>query len=80
MKLKDILNRDDQDLFHVCQRVFGKVGFIPVKQKALQAAADAARNEPDMKKINAARRAINSVLIAELKIKGVTNWRKLIRK
>jgi hypothetical protein len=80
MKLKDILNRDDQDLFHVCERVFGKVGFIAVKQKALQAAADAARNETDIKKVNAARRAINSVLVAELKAKGVTNWRKLIRK
>ncbi|EKZ9178165.1 hypothetical protein RFA54_001620 [Vibrio vulnificus] len=80
MKLKDILNRDDQDLFRVCERVLGKASFIPVKKKALQAAADAARNEPDMKKVNAARRAINTVLIAELKEKGVTNWRELIRK
>lgn len=80
MKLKDILNRDDQDLFRVCERILGKNNFIPVKKKALQAAADAARNEPDMKKVNVARRAINTVLIAELKEKGVTNWRELIRK
>lgn len=79
MKLSDVINKDDRALFDVCLKVLGKSEFKRVKALALNAAAESARDAPDIKKVNIARRAINNVLISALKEKGVTNWRKLIK-
>ena len=77
MKLNDVLNKDDRALLGVCVRMLGGE-FAQVKANALKAAANAARNEPEMKKVNIARRAFNNTLISALKEKGVTNWRQYL--
>ncbi|AUR95308.1 hypothetical protein NVP1205O_33 [Vibrio phage 1.205.O._10N.222.51.A7] len=79
MKLNDILNKDDRALFGVCSRVYG-ADFAAIKKEALQAAADAARSAPEVKKVNLARRAINIVLIEALKRRGVNSWRECLEK
>lgn len=77
MKLNDILNKDDRALLEVCVRVLGDQ-FGEVKKDALQKAADAARDAPDIRKVNLAMRAINSAFIEALKARGVTNWRQYL--
>lgn len=77
MKLNDILNKDDRALLGVCVRILGDQ-FNQVKKDAIQKAADAARDAPEMKKVNLARRAINSAFIEALKARGVTNWRQYL--
>ncbi|MBF4433219.1 hypothetical protein ERJ77_01655 [Vibrio anguillarum] len=80
MKLSEILNKDDKALFSVCLKVLGETEFNKVKAKAIAAALHCAKDSSELKKVNIARRAINSVLTAELKRKGITNWRQLLNK
>lgn len=79
MKLSDLINKDDIALFDVCLTVLGKREFKRIKSLALNAAAESARDAPDIKKANLARRAINNVFISALRDRGVTNWRIYIK-
>ncbi|AOT26267.1 hypothetical protein [Vibrio anguillarum] len=80
MRLSEILNKDDKALFSVCLKVLGESEFNKVKAKAIEAALYCAKDSPELKKVNIARRAINSVMVIKLKRKGITNWRQLLDK
>lgn len=45
----------------------------------MEKAALAASLEPELKKVNAARRAINQTFLSALKEAGIENWRELVK-
>lgn len=79
MKLYEILNKEDKELFRVAKMVLGPREFKAVKSIAIERAIRDIQGKEEIRKANIVRRTINSVLIIELKKKGVTHWRELIR-
>nr|WP_233275495.1 hypothetical protein [Vibrio cholerae] len=45
----------------------------------MEKAALAASLEPELKKVNAARRAMNQTFLSALKEAGIENWRELVK-
>ncbi|EGR2141048.1 hypothetical protein D0810_15020 [Vibrio cholerae] len=79
MKLTEILNKDDWAMINICMDVLTATKFKQVKAQAMEKAALAASFEPELKKVNAARRAINQTFLSALKEAGIENWRELVR-
>ncbi|EGR0073179.1 hypothetical protein FR275_00445 [Vibrio cholerae] len=80
MKLTEILNKDDWAMINICMDVLTPTKFKQVKAQAMEKAALAASFEPELKKVNAARRAINQTFLSALKEAGIENWRELVKK
>ncbi|EGQ8014105.1 hypothetical protein HFM15_002391 [Vibrio cholerae] len=79
MKLTEILNKDDWAMINICMDVLTPTKFKQVKAQAMEKAALAASFEPELKKVNAARRAMNQTFLSALKEAGIENWRELVK-
>ncbi|ENM3784675.1 hypothetical protein V9N53_001966 [Vibrio cholerae] len=79
MKLTEILNKADWAMINICMDVLTPPKFKQVKAQAMEKAALAASLEPELKKVNAARRAINQTFLSALKEAGIENWRELVK-
>ncbi|EOX4278463.1 hypothetical protein ACPF34_001490 [Vibrio cholerae] len=79
MKLTEILNKDDWAMINCCIDALTPTKFKQVKTQAMEKAALAASREPELKKVNAARRAINQTFLSALKEVGIENWRELVK-
>lgn len=79
MKLTEILNKDDWAMINCSMDVLSPTKFKHVKAQAMEKAALAASLEPELKKVNAARRAINQTFLSALKEAGIENWRELVK-